>query len=524
MITYRMTHNTASRPSNANAPEPKMAGGNGFEGWTAGPSSALDAGMIAQGQSFAGGSSRPRIIIIGGGFSGAALAWHLHRTAPHRHEILIVEPRDEIGRGLAYDNGDPAHRINVPALKMNLDFDEEGHFDQWLIAAGYPARDPASVIADAHLFPTRKAFGDYVNAHVRELGDAVTHKKAKASAVVSDQGGYRVICDNGDDIQADTVVLAVCHTPPDVPSSLTPLRTHPGFIANPWQSGALGDIAPDARVLIVGTGLTMADIVASLDRQGHRGNITAISRRGLRSQTHATQFSETIGDFASNPSRTTLSLLRHVRRTISEAAREGKSWHPVLDQVRLQGFDIWRALPLHERARLIRHLRPFWDTYRFRIAPQVDDVIVRRIAGGALTIQAASVRASASQGTALSVDLRARRSATWKPASFDAIILATGPAHGTVFSSNPLLGQLSNDGLARPDPLGLGIDVDVQGRAIGRDGRPAERLFVAGPLARGTFGELMGVPDLARHARNIAESIARMDIRASRLPPPPVQA
>ena len=86
------------------------------------------------------------------------------------------------------------------------------------------------------------------------------------------------------------------------------------------------------------------------------------------------------------------------------------------------------------------------------------------------------------------------------------------------------LGLLSRDGLARPDPLGLGIDVDVQGRAIGRDGRASEKLFVAGPLARGTFGELMGVPDLARHARNIAESIARMDIRASRLPPPPVQA
>jgi len=524
MITYRMAHNTASGLSNANALEPKMTDGNVFEGWTAEKSSGFDAGMIGHAQSLNGGNPRPRIVIVGGGFSGGALAWHLHRTAPHRHDILIVEPRDEIGRGLAYDNSDPAHRINVPALKMNLDFDEEGHFDQWLIASGYPARDPASVIADVHLFPTRKAFGDYVNAHVRELGDAVTHKKTTARAIIPHQGGHRVLCDDGEDIHADAIVLAVCHTPPDVPSSLAPLRHDPQLIANPWRPDALQGIAPDARVLIVGTGLTMADIVASLDRQGHRGHITAISRRGLRSQTHATQFSETLGDFASNPSRTTLSLLRHVRRVIAEAAREGQSWHPVLDQVRLQGFDIWRALPLQERARLIRHLRPFWDTYRFRIAPQVDAVIVRRIAEGTLTIQAASVRANTQQGQALSVDLRTRRSRMWEPASFDTIILATGPAHGTVFSGNPLLGQLLNDGLARPDPLGLGIDVDVQGRAIGRDGQAAERLFVAGPLARGTFGELMGVPDLARHARNIAETLARMDIHASRLPPRPVQA
>lgn len=494
-----------------------------FEDWTAAISSGFDAAMIGHGQSLNGGNPRPRIVIIGGGFSGAVLAWHLHRTAPHRHEIVIVEPRDEIGRGLAYDSSDPAHRINVPALKMNLDFDEEGHFEQWLIASGYPARDPTSVIAGVHLFPTRKAFGDYVIVHVGQLGGAVTHKQAKARAVIPNQCGHRVVCDDGEEIHADAVVLAVCHTPPEVPSLLAELRNNPRFIVDPWQRDVLSRIAPDDRVLIVGTGLTMADIVASLDRQGHRGHVTAISRRGLRSQTHATQFSDVFGDFASNPSRTTLALLRHVRRAIAEAAREGQSWHPVLDQLRLQGFEIWRALPLNERARLIRHLRPFWDTYRFRIAPQVDAVIVRRINEGSLTIRAASVRAGRHQGTALLVELRARRSQTWEPATFDAIVLATGPAHGTVFSSNPLLGQMSDDGLARPDPLGLGIDVDLQGRAIGRDDRAADTLFVAGPLARGTFGELMGAPDLARHARNIAETLARMDLHASRLPLHPVQ-
>ena len=498
-----------------------MTGSDAFRLWTPGPSFGLDAGMIQRDPSSAG--ERPRVVIIGGGFSGAVLAWHLHRTAPHRHDIIIAEPRDEVGRGLAYDSSDPAHRINVPAQKMNLDFDEEGHFEQWLIASGYPARDPAAAIADVHLFPTRAAFGDYVNAHVRELGRAITHRKTRARAVVPHRGGYRVVCGDGEDIHADTVVLAVCHTPPQVPSSIAALRHHPRFVANPWQPDALRNIAPDDRVLIVGTGLTMADIVASLDRQGHRGSITAISRRGLRSQTHAAQFNEPFGNFASEPSHTTLALLRRIRRAIAEAAREGLSWYPVLDQLRLQGFDIWRALPLRERARLIHHLRPFWDTYRFRIAPQVDDVIVRRIAEGTLTIQAASVRADKSNDHDIAVDLRARRSRTWEPASFDAIVIATGPAHGTVFESNPLLGQIGSDGLARPDPLGLGIDVDLQGRAIGRDGQIAENLYVAGPLARGTFGELMGAPDLARHARNIAETIAHADIRATRLPPHPIQ-
>lgn len=465
----------------------------------------------------------PTIAIVGGGFSGAVLAWHLHRAAPYTHNIVVIEPRAEIGRGLAYDSHDPAHRINVPALKMNLDFDEEGHFEQWLTASGYAARDPAAQIPGA-LFPSRAAFGDYVSAHIRELGRAVTHRKAKASSIVPRQGGYRVICDDGGEIDADVVVLAVCHAPPQVPSSLASLQSRPRFIANPWQRDALRGIAPEHRVLIVGTGLTMADIVATLDRQGHRGVIAAVSRRGLRSQPHATEQTEPFGDFIDDPETTTLALLRRARRAIADASAQGLTWHPVLDQLRLQGTAIWQALSVPERAKLVRHLRPFWDTYRFRIAPQVDDVIRRRIADGTLTISAASVRAGATQAKGLAVDLRPRRSQNWTRETFDAIVIATGPAHGTVFATNPLLAQIGAAGLARPDPLGLGIDTDPGGHAIGRDGAAATSLFVASPLARGTFGELMGAPDLARYARNIAETIVRQHNRTPRLPPHPVRA
>lgn len=465
----------------------------------------------------------PTIAIIGGGFSGAVLAWHLHRAAPGKHNIVIVEPRDDIGRGLAYDSVDPAHRINVPALKMNLDDDEEGHFEQWLIASGYVAHDPAAQLPCA-LFPTRAAFGDYVNMHVKQLGSAVTHRKTTARGIIPQPSGYHVITDDGGGIDADAVVLAVCHTPPQVPASLTSLQDDPRFIANPWQRDVLRNIAPDHRVLIVGTGLTMADIVASLDRRGHRGNITAVSRRGLRPQPHAVEQLEPFGEFTENPEHTTLSLLRRVRRTIVEAGHQGLSWHPVLDQLRLQGVEIWRALPLHERARLVHHLRPFWDTYRFRIAPQMDDVIKRRIADRTFAVRAGSIRASAAQDHGLNIDLRPRRSREWERASFDAIVIATGPAHGTVFTSNPLLGQIGAAGLARPDSLGLGIDVDLQGCAIGHDGVAAQALFVAGPLARGTFGELMGVPDLAHYARDIAKTIARthaLSPRASATQPLP---
>jgi uncharacterized NAD(P)/FAD-binding protein YdhS len=58
------------------------------------------------------------VIVIGGGFTGAALAIGLSRLAQMPLDIAVIEPRAEVGRGVAFSGTDRDHRINAPAATI----------------------------------------------------------------------------------------------------------------------------------------------------------------------------------------------------------------------------------------------------------------------------------------------------------------------------------------------------------------------------------------------------------------------
>jgi len=447
----------------------------------------------------------PTVAIIGGGFSGAATAYHLARIGGDAVRILIFEPRDAIGAGLAYSTLDPSHRVNVPARRMTLDPDEPDQFSDWLDQNDVLGDDPDAVLPDGRRFPARHLFGRYVREMLEPVlaSGRVRHMRSAIARVrPSTRLGWALETSGGELYQADVVVIATSHPPPMPPAILTGgLAGQPKFVADPWAPGALYGIDASDRVLIVGTGLTMADVVASLERKGHAGPITAISRRGQRSHAHARKPVEPYGDFLTPPSRTALDLVRRVRR----AVRPDRPWQGLFDCLRTQGQGIWRALPLAERRRLIRHIRPFWDTHRFRIAPQVDALLDRRLASGSLDIYAASLRSADADAAGLHVSLK-RRCGRTERQTFDAVVATTGPGHSDVLTSQPFLADLFNAGRAVVDPTGLGLPVDEKSRLLGKNGANGS-LFVAGPLARGQFGELMGLPEVTHHAVLVANGI-----------------
>lgn len=464
------------------------------------------------------------VAIIGGGFTGAAVAYHLAHFRPGT-TIAVIEPREVLGGGLAYDDADPAHRINVPAARMSLIPGDDTHFARWLAETGAADDDPDARAHDGALYPRRAVFGRYVRWHLDPLlaEGRVTHVRARAVSLAVEGAGWIVATDQRGRFRAHRVVLAATHPSPELPAPLAPLASDPRLVADALVPGALAPIAPDARVVILGTGLTMADVVASLDRQGHRGPIVALSRRGLRSRGHPQVASEPFGDFTQPPPRAS-TLLQAVRRTIRDAGCQGISWHAVIDAVRAHAQTFWPTLPPAEQSRIVRHLRVFWDVHRFRIAPQVEAILDRRIAERNLRVLTASVISATPQSHDLQIVIRHRRRGETETLHADHVIVTTGPAHGAIFATQPFLAALGNAGLARPDHLGLGISCDAASRALDASGRPHDSLFVAGPLSRATFGELMGLPQVSAHARAVADAVARSLYRAETFAQAPVAA
>jgi uncharacterized NAD(P)/FAD-binding protein YdhS len=71
---------------------------------------------------------------------------------------------------------------------------------------------------------------------------------------------------------------------------------------------------------------------------------------------------------------------------------------------------------------------------------------------------------------------------------------------------HPLLRQLLLNGHVLPDPLGLGVQAETDGR-LRRDGAAWPQLFAIGSLLRGTLWESTAMPEIRQQARQLAERL-----------------
>lgn len=432
------------------------------------------------------------VAIIGGGFSGSLQAINLHRHGGPR--ATLIERRPNAGEGLAFGAAHPAHVLNVRASNMSALPDDDAHFVRWLQARG---------VADAaHAFVPRITYGAYLRELLREAAREAAGALEILKGEVSDiqEDNTRLLLSDGRTIKADAAVLAVGNLPPHVPGGTGADRlSFERYKGDPWDRSTAEGLEAGDTVLIIGTGLTMIDVALLLRSKGFGGRIIAMSRRGLLPHAHVTPGApwKPINERPSGP------VTKIVRQVRERALQVG--WYAAVDELRPFTQDIWRAASGAERERFLRHLRPWWDIHRHRIAPEVASRIHSMIDEGQLTLVAGTPLAFAERADGVELTWRPRGAGETQRLHVSRIINCTGPQGDLLRTDDPLLRRLMERGDIRPDQARLGIDVDVQGRVVRSDGTSNDRLFALGPMTRGAFWEIVAVPDI----RNQTWALAR---------------
>jgi len=445
-----------------------------------------------------------RVAVIGGGYAGAAFAVHLSRQADAPLGIVVVEPRQQVGGGLAYSTPDPNHRLNAPDVIHPLYADDDLHFRRWLEDTGRLAADPGGWYGDGRLYPRRGDFGAYVAAEFaahrtsNPSHSSLDHRRDRAESIERRPDGVHLALAGGDTIVADRCVIALGHE--QAPLNL-PGDVGDRLIGSPFTPGALAAIARGAAVLVVGTGLTAADAVASLVGQGHTGSITCLSRHGLRPQDQNPATSEqTIWErMAVRPPpfvrrhgapRSIVELARIVREDARARIARGEPWHGAIDDVRDAAGELWHGLTVSDRRRFLRHLKPYYDVHRFRIPPQTRDIVREAEERGQLRFESGRIIGAEAVAETVAVTIRRRGEAHARVHSYDAIVSCAGLSDVVEHSSNSLVRSCLQQRLARPSDLGRGLDSDERGRVIDASGTPDPAVYVIGGMTLDRFGEV----------------------------------
>lgn len=466
------------------------------------------------------------ILIIGGGFCGVACAVQVLRLAGARPVRVLLLERATLG-GLAYSRCGAEHLLNVPAGRMSAVDDDAESFLRFA-----RMRLPRAAASD---FLPRRLYGDYLGALLDAASRATAAAAAadrpgwgtraevprarlervagQAIALLPDAAGLHAILADGRVLHADRVVLATGHFAPCDPASAdAAFYADSRYQRDPWDFARLASLHPSEPVLLLGSGLTAVDVALTLLARGVQ-RITMLSRHGLLPQPHrgfhALRHAHpalSAGPAALWGDATTVraqfrafrvhlrdpSALRAVWR--GEAGEGGGcggggDWRDAMAALRPHTAAVWQAWTEKERKRFLRHVQPYWDSHRHRLAPAAHAQLQRALQDGRLSVMAARALACAGDAERVRITLRRRGATAVEDLWAARVINCTGSCPAPARGDDPLIAQLVVDGI-------------LQGAQVARAWE--ERVRYVGPWLKAAHWEATAVPELRKFAAQAA--------------------
>jgi uncharacterized NAD(P)/FAD-binding protein YdhS len=456
----------------------------------------------------------PRVVVVGAGASGSLAALHLARAARRREarlEVVLVDPVLHPARGTAFGTSDPQHLLNVAAGGMSALPEDPGHFVAWR------ARQHPELMTEPGVFAPRVEWGRYLEETVRRTfahdeNVSLRHLRVRATGIRREAAGLVVSTEDGQVVVGDAVVLATGERPPSTSWAPEAVQRSAFFVPDPWAPGAVDVVRRDAAgppdVLLVGTGLTMVDVVLSLTEPSQRPDrrIHAVSRSGELPERHSDELQlaaiPEIDDWGD-------SLEEYRRRAaahIARVQRTTRDWRPAVDGLRTVVQALWQRLGDEDRTDFLREDASAWGRMRHRMPPGSADVISALEASGTLTRSAGGVTAAEPlTGGGLRVTLSDgnAREVGW-------VVNCTGTLTVVQPGSNPLVDDLLSPragvALGRLSTAGLGLQTRA-GRLVDSVGATNAPIWTLGSVRRGELYESTAIPEIRIQAAQVATAV-----------------
>jgi len=458
------------------------------------------------------------VAIVGGGASGTLAAIQLLRQAAESRQplqIWLIDEHARHGLGQAYSTGHDAHLLNAMAGRMSALPGEPGHLVSW--AQSSPA--VPGPVSDATFLP-RRAYGQYLRdtlaaaEHAARPGGQLTRISAAVTAIRPGRDGHAAQLElAGEDrgrppLDADVVILATGNMPAALPFEAPDCSA---VIRDPWRPGALDQVTASrdgSRVVIVGSGLTMVDLALAITSRRPGSVVHAVSRHGLLPRAHPADPPALASPpwLPATAQRTGPVRLADLMRQVRQAAGgRPERWPAVLDSLRPHIPDLWQRMPEQDKRAFLRHVARHWEVNRHLMPPATTARITTLRLTGQLVIHRGQVLAARPHQGGVGVVTATACGAG--ELQGDWLIGAAGGTADITTAASPLLRGLFASGLARPDPLRLGVDAGQDGAVLGRDGQPAGFLYALGPPLRGVRYETTAIPEIREQAAALAGQI-----------------
>ncbi|MFG2135329.1 FAD/NAD(P)-binding protein [Streptomyces sp. NPDC048650] len=460
-----------------------------------------------------------RVAVIGGGAAAVSLLDSMLRRFEGEEmccDITVYEGSANLATGRAYRPDLDCALVNREAGYMSVRCAERDHFLRWLHREPRYRNTPyASQPVDSYV--PRRVYGEYLTAHL-ESSRADAERRGWTVGVVPEFAVEAKATATDVMIRSargvshfDRVVLCLGTGEPTDPYLLTGA---PGFHPDPYPlRSVLPEIASDAHVLVLGTGLSGVDVALGLLRSGHRGLITMTSRHGLLPGVRATQ----------RPFQLRHMTPEAVRRRVTHdgTLRMRDTWRLLRDELTAAGVDVralgadrpaaerlredlsrldhnacqavvaammhqarepvWCAMPDTERRRFLNRFHPFGKPLYNPMPPPTARALLDAMDSGQLTVRPRTTAVTARAGGGFTLEDGGGRLT-----GVDTVVDATRSGlAGTGSRAEPFIDSLTGSGLAVRNPLG-GMRIDVASNAL-RSAVPEDvpRFFALGDIASG---------------------------------------